>query len=297
VSAWKPELVVDEALARRLLAQFAELEPRSLRLIGEGWDNTVWLLDGNWVFRFPRREVVLPGIENEISLLPRLAPQLPLPIPVPRFVGRPNEEFPWPFFGSAFLPGREPGDAGLDDEGRVQVARDLMAFLHVLHATELDAELPVDPTGRADMEKRIGLARVDLAALGRLDEQVESLFAEAEALPPPGGPLVLAHGDLHFRHVLVEGGRGSGVIDWIDLCRADRCIDLSLLWSLVPPGRRSEVLAEYGELDEEQLLRARVLAIQLCAVLARYGADEGNAAVEREALEGLARALDGETLI
>jgi hypothetical protein len=40
-----------------------------------------------------------------------------------------------------------------------------------------------------------------------------------------------------------------------------------------------------------QLLRARVLAIQLSAVLARYGHFEGLEGVEREALAGLERAL------
>jgi hypothetical protein len=39
------------------------------------------------------------------------------------------------------------------------------------------------------------------------------------------------------------------------------------------------------------LLRARVLAVQLCAALAHYGRVEGNAGVEREAVAGLERAL------
>lgn len=64
-----------------------------MRLLSEGWDNTVWLVDGRWVFRFPRREGVIPGIEREMVLLPRLAP---LPIPVPVF-GRPAEGYRWPF--------------------------------------------------------------------------------------------------------------------------------------------------------------------------------------------------------
>jgi hypothetical protein len=56
VPEWTPEIVVDEALARRLLGeQFPELEPSELRLAGEGWDNTAWLVDGRFLFRFPRR--------------------------------------------------------------------------------------------------------------------------------------------------------------------------------------------------------------------------------------------------
>ncbi|HET9324378.1 MAG TPA: hypothetical protein VFO03_10905, partial [Gaiellaceae bacterium] len=65
---WAPEVRVDEALARRLIrAQFPEVEQRSFRRLGEGWDNTVWLLDDAWVFRFPRRTMVIPGLLNEIE--------------------------------------------------------------------------------------------------------------------------------------------------------------------------------------------------------------------------------------
>ena len=53
----------------------------------------------------------------------------------------------------------------------------------------------------------------------------------------------------------------------------------------------------YGPLDEAQLLRARVLALSLCAALAGHARAEGVAEVEREALAGLARALDEGQLI
>ena len=76
---WSPELVVDEPLVRRLLSQFPELEVRSLQKLAEGWDNSVWLVDERYAFRFPRREVAIPGLEREIAVLPELAPRLPLP--------------------------------------------------------------------------------------------------------------------------------------------------------------------------------------------------------------------------
>ena len=103
---------------------------------------------------------------------------------------------------------------------------------------------------------------------------------------------MLVHGDLHFRHLLVNDGRASGVIDWGDVCRSDPAIDLPLLWSFVPPDGRDAFLAAYGPVNDAQLLRARVLAVQLCAALAQYARVEGNAGVEREAVAGLERALE-----
>lgn len=291
---WSPELVVDEPLVLRLLAQFPALEVHSLRRLAEGWDNSVWLVDERYAFRFPHREVAIPGFERELEVLPKL-PGLPLPVPRPVFVGRPSEEFPWPFFGSEVLSGVEAGDAQLDEAARIEVGLGLARFLRALHAVELDIALPLDANGRADMRRRARLAREQLAEVERLGAwrappRVEELLEEAQRLPPPEPPL-LVHGDLHFRHLLVDDGAASAVIDWGDVCRSDPAIDLPLLWSFVPPEGRSAFLDAYGPVNEAQLLRARVLAVQLCAALAHYGRVEGNPSVEREAVAGLERAL------
>jgi aminoglycoside phosphotransferase (APT) family kinase protein len=296
VPIWSAEIVVDEALARLLLTQFPELSVETLRPLAEGWDNAVWIVDERYAFRFPRRQIAIPGVELELAVLPKLAPLLPLPIPDPVFRGRPAEGYPWPFFGSKLLPGRETCDAELDDAARLGVMLELAGFLRALHAVKLDEPLPVDANSRADMTKRVPLARGDLAELERLGiwrppRLVAELLDRAERLPPSALPAVV-HGDLHFRHVLVEGGRVTGVIDWGDVCRSDPAIDLHLLWSFLPPESRPAFLEDYGPVDEAQLLRARVLALSICAALALYAHAEGLPNVEREALAGLARALD-----
>jgi aminoglycoside phosphotransferase (APT) family kinase protein len=152
--AWEADLVtVDEALARRLLVR-AGHEPRTLRLLAEGWDRAVRLVDEELVAGFPRKEVVVPMIEREIALLPRIAPLLPVPVPDPVLVGEPSDEFPWPWYATRFLPGEEAALAPLDDDERLAVGLDLARFLRVLHALDLDAELQVDVNHRADMSNR-----------------------------------------------------------------------------------------------------------------------------------------------
>src|SRR5262249_44173327 len=136
---WQAERVADERLVRELLGRFPALEVRSARHLSEGWDRSVWLVNDEVVFGFPRREAVVAGIEPELGLLPRLAPLLPLAIPVPLFVGRPTDAFPWPFFGSPFLPGVEAGEAGLDDLTRTAVGVELAGFLRRLHSEEVAA--------------------------------------------------------------------------------------------------------------------------------------------------------------
>jgi aminoglycoside phosphotransferase (APT) family kinase protein len=91
--------------------------------------------------------------------------------------------------------------------------------------------------------------------------------------------------------VLVAAGDLSGVIDWGDVCRADPAVDLMLVWSLLPRAGRDSFMREYGPIAEERMIRARVLALALCAALAVYGHREGHASLEQECVAGLERTL------
>ena len=298
---WAAEVAIDAGIVRRVLrAQFPELTLSSLRLLGEGWDNSVWLVDGSWLFRFPRRELAVPPVERQVRLLPPLRPRLPLPVPQPVFVGAPSDAFRWPFFGTPFLPGREIADVSPDDQARARAARPLAEFLRALHAPGLLAlagvdTLPVDPNRRADMTFRVERTRARIAELRELGlweapPEVEQVLEDALELPAPAAP-VLVHGDLHLRHLLIaDDGSPTAVIDWDDICRADPAVDLPLYWSFLPPAARPAFLDAYPA-TAEQLLRARVVAVFLCGALAVYGHHETLPALVRESVASIERTL------
>lgn len=295
MAQWTAEVHVDEALAGKLVAaQFPPLPEQSVVLLGEGWDYAAFLVDEMWVFRFPRRAVVVPGAVREIETLPLLAPLLPVAIPKPAYVGRPSDDFSWPFYGARYLPGTEP-DASLSDERRIALARPLGQTLRALHAPTTLATareaLPLDPMGRADMGVRVPRTRETLGAIAGLWQapaDAEELLTHALELPAPE-PRAVCHGDLHFRQLLVDGNALTGIVDWVDLCRADPGADLSLVYSFLPPAARREFFAEYGEVEPASLVRARVLALNLMSILVSYGHAEGMSGVEAEALAGLDR--------
>ena len=304
---WEAEQLVSASLAAELIGlQFPRLSGAQVELLATGWDNTVYLAGGQWVFRFPRREVALPGIQREIAILPRLAPHLPLPVPVPELIGTPSGAYPWPFWGARLIAGTELAEAELPDSARAQAGASAGRFLRALHHPHLaevagpgEPGLPEDPMQRADPRIRAARAREPLERLARLaawipDPASERLFGEAGGLGPPAGRPVLAHGDLHLRHLLVgESGDASGVIDWGDICLADPAVDLSLAYSGFAGPARAALLAAYGPVDAERELRARVLAVSVCASLAEYAFSDGRARLLRESLAGLRRAVAG----
>jgi aminoglycoside phosphotransferase (APT) family kinase protein len=304
---WEAEQLVSAPLAAELIGrQFPRLRGVPVELLATGWDNTVYLVDGQWAFRFPRREVALPGIRHEIAVLPLLAPRLPLPVPVPELVGTPSDAYPWPFWGARLVPGTELAEAGLPDSARAQAGASVGRFLRALHhpriadlAAVAELGLPEDPMRRADPAARAARAREPLERLARSaawvpDPAVERLFGTAERLRPPAGSAVIVHGDLHLRHLLVgRSGDASGVIDWGDVCLADPAVDLSLAYSGFAGPARAALLAAYGPVDLDRELRARVLAVSLCAALAEYAFSDGRVRLLREALAGLRRAVSG----
>jgi aminoglycoside phosphotransferase (APT) family kinase protein len=212
-------------------------------------------------------------------------------------VGVPGPAFGWPFFGARLLDGHEP-TVGFGDADRARLAMPLAGFLRTLHHTEPARDLPHDPMGRVDMARRVPFARerlAELAASGLADHRAaaEELLRAASDMPPSPRRATV-HGDLHFRHVLVDATRVdplTGIIDWGDLCRGDPAMDLHLAWSLLPPGARPAFWAAYGPIDPDQALRARVVGLFLGAVLAMYGERERLPAVRDEALDSLQRVL------
>jgi aminoglycoside phosphotransferase (APT) family kinase protein len=225
------------------------------------------------------------GFELELAVLGSLAPQLPLPIPVPAYVGAPADGYPWPFFGAELVPGRELGELG--EDARAALARPLAGFLQALHAASLDARLPEE---RMEMDALVPEARRRFAASTWAAPPVVLEVLDAAAELPPLVPSVVCHGDLHFRHLLVDGHALSGVIDWGDLCRGDPAVDLMGYWFALPAWARPDFVDTYGPVREDQLLRARVWALYVGAVLLAYALDVGDERLAREARGSLERA-------
>lgn len=311
---WTPDHPTTAALAAEVIgAQFpALIDPSApLTLLGSGWDNDVWTLDlpaGQAAFRFPRRRIAVELLETEARVLPWLAPQLPLPIPLPEWIGAPSPRWPLPFYGYRLLPGQTADRARLSAADRQRVARALIGFLAALHripaAAARAAGVPLD-TSRSDLEQRVArtLARQDLLP-ARLAPALRAAALDAltgalaRAAPADPAGWACCHGDLYARHLLWQA-RGAdpdsapglcGVIDWGDLCLADPAIDLGILWGfcdLAPGAALMDDLAARYPLTPGLLARARVHAIVYALRLLSYADHIADADLYAEAMRSM----------
>ncbi|UQA63084.1 phosphotransferase [Polyangium aurulentum] len=250
---------------------FPALAPVRLEHLGRGWDHDVLLVNGAWVFRFPRNGMAALALQTELAVMPWLAPRLPLPIPVPVFEGVFDETAGTHFVGHRLIPGKTVIDTGLGPEARAALGPALGRFtraLHSLRATDAPHALPPDVIGRMDLAKRMPITQERLASLRRdgvLPEDTATRLLrliEEPWTPLAREALVLVHADMHGRNLLVGAdGALSGVIDWVDLHEGDPAVDLATAFEVLPPSAREAFFREYGGVDAGALVRARWRAI------------------------------------
>lgn len=291
---WDADVSIDAGFARnRITAQFPEFSGVSIEPIGEGFDNAAFLMGGRTVFRLPRRAFAVPFLENETRILPQLVQHLPLRVPAPSHVGRPDEEYPYPFAGYPFIAGTTACRFSWTDAQRVAAAPLLGAFLRALHSVPVENArdwAPRDEIRRADLKHRLG----QIVAKAKVVPEAAEVLALATSLAesPPSERLTWVHGDMHPRHLLVdEEGRPAAVIDWGDSHLGDPALDLSIAFTFLPPSGRAAFLDAYGDVDTAAWDRARFRALFYGPVLIEYGRDVGDFAMEGAGLTAIRFAL------
>ncbi len=281
--------MVSPELASSLVEeQFPALAPVRVQPLGAGFDNTAYTVNGEFVFRFPRRAIAVPWLVKETQVLPRIASRLPLSIPLPTHVGRPTERYAWPFAGYRMLAGRTACGLALDGDQRTRAAEPIAHFLKSLHAIR-DVDCEGDTIGRLEVARRTPRARELLRKLNgwQLIGDTTPWLRILDQTYRPVRTDTLVHGDLYSRHLLVTDGRVSGVIDWGDVHRGDRAIDLSVAHIFLPPQAHDAFRRAYGEIDQETWVLAKCRALLHELYVIEYARDIKDADLLREALLAL----------
>jgi aminoglycoside phosphotransferase (APT) family kinase protein len=259
------ELHIDEALVRRMLVeQFPRWANLPLRRIEpDGTVNAIFRLGDELSVRLARRDGPTEPGGKEIEWLPKLAPSLPVEIPVPVAQGRPANDYPWFWEIHRWVEGETVPVEQIDGS---QAAHDLATLVSALQQVSPENA----PRGRGiPLAERDEQIQYWLAKF-RGDPIVETEWARALAAPPWEGPPVWHHGDLDARNWLVRDGRISGVIDWGAMGTGDPAVDVMVAWKLHSATAR-DAFREALPTDDATWTRARGWALsQAVAILAYY---------------------------
>ena len=256
------EVQTDVALVRRLLAaQFPEwAEMAIVPVASYGTDHDIYRLGEELAVRLPRIGWATGQAAKEAEWLPKLAPHLPLAVPVQVARGHPTEGYPFEWSVYEWLPG-ENANGTIDDFS--QAAVDLAAFVRALRRIETSEAPP-----RRRGSRGAPLAELDEAvrrSIERLDQRFDrettlGSWEESVAAPPWRGDEVWVHGDLLPGNLLVVDGRLTAVIDFGGLNVGDPACDLQPAWNVFAGDSRDRYRAELG-VDDASWLRGRGWAL------------------------------------
>lgn len=294
---WDAEFSVTPELAEALIGKdFPDLKPLEVELIGDGWDNTAYLVNKKYIFRFPRREIAVEGIEIENRVLPSVAPSLPLPVPVPIYVGNPKGEYAWQYSGYLKIEGETACRMNMSDEERIKTAKPLALFLKALHGiTPEEAEAygaGPDKFGKLNLFRRLPQVLELLNDMEKKkvlnDVSLLKKIAQESGVKPSRLKTCLVHGDLYSRHLMINDKREiAGVIDWGDVHIGNPPLDLGIIYSFLPPEGRSIFLEHYGEVDEENVRLARFVGLTIAMILMQYSHSIGDEDLLKESLRAV----------
>jgi aminoglycoside phosphotransferase (APT) family kinase protein len=267
-----------ELIAGLLREQHPDLADLPLFLGALGWDNQLWRLGDDLAVRLPwATEDADELLLKEHSLLPALATRLPLPIPVPKRLGRPSNLFPRAWIVTTWVPG-EPADRTPATDG-IAAADTLAAFLSALH----EPAPSIAPTGRHGRGGSLAASGAGVAHYLKLatdrglisdPERVWDAWEGAVTAPDRHSPATWIHADLHPANVLTKDGNFCGVVDFGDLCAGDPACDLGAAWLLLPDGAIDRFYETYVRTaNQATMLRARGWALGKALVCLIIGDD------------------------
>jgi aminoglycoside phosphotransferase (APT) family kinase protein len=266
------EFHIDISLVHRLLAkQFPQWADLPLKPVpSAGTDNALYRLGSDKVVRLPRIDWAVENVDKEFKWLPKLAPFLPISIPVPLVKGVPTEEYPWPWSVYQWLDGSNPIVGQISDPELL--THDLAAFIEALHKIDLPNG-PISsrgvPLAKQDTETRKALKQLD----GMIDVQtVTKRWESALQVPKWSKPPVWIHGDLSPGNLLIKNGRLSAVIDFGILGIGDPACDLIVAWNLLPASMRDAFRAQLG-VDDATWERGRGWALSNALIALPYYKD------------------------
>jgi aminoglycoside phosphotransferase (APT) family kinase protein len=285
------EVDTDVALVRCLLAgqfsQWAELaiEP----VVSYGTDHDIYRLGNDLAARLPRIGWATGQAKKEAEWLPKLAPHLPLAVPVQLAMGQPAEGYPFEWSVYEWLPG-ENANGTIEDLD--QTAVDLAAFVSALRQ--------IDTTGahrRPSGSRGAPLAELDthfrraIAELGDRIDTDAAVRSWQESLNASvwDGEEVWVHGDLLPGNLLVVDGRLSAIIDFGGLNVGDHACDLQPAWNVFGGDSRARYRAEL-HVDDASWLRGRGWSLYQAVMALPYYWDT-NPGMIRQASHALAEIL------
>lgn len=241
--------------------EFPDFFISSIKKIGEGDNSKAFLINQNYIFRFPKRKEVKQQLKKETSVLPIIQSLLDLKIPAFDFISKDTNFVGHKSINGVFLTTEIY--KSLEKKIQTKIQKALGVFLTQLHQINLsilkDYELDMMDYQEEYSHNFEDTQQLIYPNISVRDSKIITLFFTAYLNDPKNFEYkpALIHNDFSTDHILFETSNNviSGIIDFGDLAIGDPDYDLIYLLDSFGKDFILKVLKFYKHNDPKNLLK------------------------------------------
>ncbi len=283
---WTSKSIINPELAQQCIQNSDNyvLKVDSIKFLGQGMDNVAFLVNQKYVFRSPRTKEAEQLLCNENLVLPKLESMLSLQIPKPVYFGKPSTLYPFHFHGYQMLEGTPAYQVNLSDDELKVCLKSLAQFLKNLHAIndvqaqEMGAQVQLYDKTQVQMtieSMQRRMQKIQERNIYSLDHAwIAQIIDQAKTIIINHDNDCLVHGDLDYRHILLQDNKLTGIIDWGDIGINHPVIDFMTINIMFPKAMHANFFETYGVVSDEIWFYAKFLALHRAITLMLYGYDD-----------------------
>lgn len=240
-----------ENIRQIITHEFPGFDISAIKKIGEGENSKAFLINDDYIFRFPKRDEVKQHFKKEIEVLPKIRSQLNLEIPHFNFISKEIN-----FVGHKNIPGKFLTPKlynSLKQEYKIELQKTLVLFLTQLHNIDLkilsDCDLEImnyreEYSGNLEMANALIYPNISVK-----DRDIITLLFTNYLSNPDYFQYMprLIHNDFSVDHILFknESNKLSGIIDFGDIAIGDPDYDFMYLLDSFGQQFISQILTFY----------------------------------------------------
>lgn len=249
-----------DIVSKLIQTQFPEYKDLEVYpVLLSGHDNRTFHLGDKMTVRLPSAEGYVAAVEKELQWLPYLAKHLSLPISSPIAVGKPNEDYPFPWSINHYIEGTSLNQIKKVD--MKTLAYELSSFLKELqNIPTLDAPLGGLHNYFRGQHPSVYQDEVikALEELTNLPTEILNIIWQEAISSTYQEPPVWLHGDIAPGNLLMKDGHLCAVIDFGVTAVGDPACDYAMAWTYFDKESREIFLKG---LDQNMINRARGWAL------------------------------------
>ena len=219
---------------------FSQFDVKSISFVGEGMDSKAFIVNEEFIFRFPKLEEVVSQLKAEISLLPKLRPHVRLEIPNFEYVGR-QQENGFPFVGYKKIHGvglEKELMRKLDSDLQANLIKEIADFIQQVHSFPVDvaknlgvrvADFRKNYTSDLENMRKDVYHLLDQNVINYVEKLLKDYLSDEKYFDYTP---VLLHADFSPDHIIYNENKKviAGVIDFGDIEIGDPDYDLMYLY-------------------------------------------------------------------